>query len=74
MPRAIKQTGKGGGVDRHGTDTEGRGEGLGQCTTKGSIRKTMEHDMFHVFLSTDEAYNNLHGCCKYPRKEIAENN
>ena len=26
------------------------------------------------FLATDEAYNNLHGCCKYPRKEIAENN
>ena len=27
-----------------------------------------------TFLATDEAYNNLHGCCKYPRKEIVENN
>ena len=26
------------------------------------------------FLATEEAYNNLHGCCKYPRKEIVENN
>ena len=26
------------------------------------------------FLATDEEYENLHSCCKYPRKEVIENN
>ena len=45
-------------------------------TTIEDIRKAIAgvgHDN-GTFLATDEAYNNLHGCCKYPRKEIAENN
>ena len=47
-----------------------------RVTTIEDIRKAIAvagHDN-GTFLATDEAYNNLHGCCKYPRKEIAENN
>ena len=45
-------------------------------TTIEDIRKAIAHAGHDngKFLATDEAYNNLHGCCKYPRKEIAENN
>ena len=48
----------------------------GRVTTIQDIRKAIAvagHDN-GTFLATDEAYNNLHGCCKYPRKEIAEKN
>ena len=40
------------------------------------IRKAIAHAGHDngIFLATDESYNYLHGCCKYPRKEIAENN
>ena len=47
-----------------------------KVTTIEDIRKAIAlagHDN-GTFLATDEAYNNLHGCCKYPRKELAENN
>ena len=46
-------------------------------TTIEDIRKAIAHAGHDngKFLATDEAYNNLHRCCKYPRKEeIAENN
>ena len=47
-----------------------------RVTSIEDIRKAIAlagHDN-GTFLATDEDYNNLHGCCKYPRKEVAENN